>query len=322
MKSVFSSVLAAAALAASLSALAQAADEPAGPAIRHRFLAVDESRSKLHYVDQTDESKNWEISYGGRYRDIQLIGGGKILINTGSGYREYDLATRKQTAEFADKQLAGSETVRRTTDGRTIVGCNQKADGKSAIAFYELDKDNKIVRQAVFPALSALRLGRLTPRGNLLFGANSDLVIEATLEGKIVRQVKLAGIKTPYHSLAPAGRLLVSSGYSGFVAEFDDAGKELRRWGNSPAKPDKDYHFFCGLQVLKNGNIVACNWTGHGANDSVKAPQLLEFSPDGKRVWSWHDPKLAGTLVGVIVLDDLDVSKLCDDSSGILSPVK
>jgi hypothetical protein len=65
-----------------------------------------------------------------------------------------------------------------------------------------------------------------------------------------------------------------------------------------------------------------CNWTGHDPSDSTKAPQIIEFDRTGKLLWSWHDPILAGTLHGVVILDDLDTAVLNDDSSGRLTKVK
>ena len=44
--------------------------------------------------------------------------------------------------------------------------------------------------------------------------------------------------------------------------------------------------------------------------------------PDGKIVWQWHDAGRAGSLHGVIVLDDLDTAVLNDDVSSVLGPVK
>jgi len=69
-------------------------------------------------------------------------------------------------------------------------------------------------------------------------------------------------------------------------------------------------------------NIVVCNWTGHKPGDSVKAPQLLEFDSSGDIVWHWHDPERAGTLHGVIIIDDLDAKFLHDDISSVLGPVR
>jgi len=82
------------------------------------------------------------------------------------------------------------------------------------------------------------------------------------------------------------------------------------------------YHFFGAFQVLANGNIVVCNWTGHGPNDGAKGVQIVEYNPAGELVWKWHDPKRAGSINGVIVLDALDPSVLHDDASSVLAPAK
>jgi hypothetical protein len=74
--------------------------------------------------------------------------------------------------------------------------------------------------------------------------------------------------------------------------------------------------------VLKNGDIVVCNWTGHGAKDGEKGAQILQFDPSGKVVWKWHDPVRAGSIHGVIIMDDLDPTVLNDDVSSVLGPVK
>jgi hypothetical protein len=81
------------------------------------------------------------------------------------------------------------------------------------------------------------------------------------------------------------------------------------------------YHFFGAMQVLNNGHLVVCNWTGHGPQDSAKGTQILEFDRSGQVVWKWHDPVRAGSINGVIILDDLDPAVLHDDVSSVLAPV-
>jgi hypothetical protein len=68
------------------------------------------------------------------------------------------------------------------------------------------------------------------------------------------------------------------------------------------------------FQTLKNGHLVVATWTGHGANDSEKGQQVVEFDSNGHVVWTWHDPKLAGSIHGVIILDDLDTKNFYDDT--------
>jgi hypothetical protein len=289
--------------------------------IKHRFLAADESRGQLVYVDQFDPSRDWTLKTPEKHRDMQLIGGGKLLTNTDSGYREYDLKTQTATKEVKQDFLSGSTTVQRLANGRTIVGCNQK----NAITFCELDAADKLIGSCSFPQLNSLRLFRLSPRGTLLFGAmegNASKVIEATLQGKILRNLTLPDSRHNYQVLElPNKNLVVADGYGAAIEELDLDGKTVRKLGGKPGTPGLLMYFFAGMQVLKNGNIVVSNWTGHDAKDSTKAPQLLEFDPAGKLVWQWHDPQRCGTFHGVIVMDNLDTQVLNTDTSSVLGPV-
>lgn len=294
------------------------AEEP----IKHRFIAADESRGQLIYVDQFDPSKDWTLKTPEKHRDLQLIGDGKLLTNTDSGYREYDLNTRQATKQVKHDSLSGSTSVQRLADGRTIVGCNQD----NTITFCELDAADKLVNTFTFPQINSLRLFRMSPRGTLLFGAmkgDESRVIEADMHGKILRELVLPDAKHNYQILElPNHNLLVAVGYGAAIEEIDSTGKTVRKLGGAPGEAGLLMHFFAGMQLLKNGNIVVCNWTGHDAKDSDKAPQILEFDKTGKIVWKWHDPQRAGTIHGIIVLDDLDPALLHTDSSSVLAPAK
>lgn len=120
----------------------------------------------------------------------------------------------------------------------------------------------------------------------------------------------------------PNKNLLVADGYGAAIEEVDAANKTVRKLGGKPGTPGLLMNFFAGFQVLGNGHIVVCNWTGHGPQDSDKAPQILEFDKDGTLVWKWHDPHRAGTIHGVIVLDELDTGVLNTDSSSVLGPAR
>ena len=305
-------------LVASLLPASLGAQEP----IKHRFLAADESRGQLLYVDEFDPSQDWTLKTPEKHRDLQLIGGGKLLTNTDSGYREYDIKTQKALKEVKQGFLSGSTSAQRLADGRTLVGCNQN----NAITFCELDASDKLVNTCTFPKLDSLRLFRLSPRGTLLFGAmegNASRVIEADLHGTILRKLSLPEARHNYQVLElPNKNLVVANGYGATIEELDAEGKTVRKLGGQPGQPGLLMYFFAGMQLLKTGNIVVCNWTGHGAKDSGKAPQLLEFDKEGKVVWKWHDPQRAGTIHGVIVLDGLDTNVMHSDTSSVLGPVK
>ena len=286
--------------------------------VRHRFLAVDESRGQLLLVNQRDPSQNWTLKLPMKCRDYQLIGSNQILLSGSDGYYVYDLGSRALVKELHDQRFAGAASVRRTANGHTFIGCNQ-----GGLTFFELGPDDALLQMARFPELNTLRLMRLSPTGTMLFGANADQVVEAEISGKILARFKVPGAKHVYQALRlENGNVLAAAGYGHFLAEIDPQGKMVRKIEGPALPPGNSYHFFSGYQILKNGNIVQCNWTGHGAQDSSKGAQLVEIDPAGKLAWSWHDAALAGTVHGILLLDDLDPARLNDDSNGVLGPAR
>ena len=302
-------------LFAAVAACAHAGEAPAAQSIKHRFLAIDESRSQLLLVDERNPSAGWSLKLPVKSRDYQLIGKNQILLSGNDGYLIYDLQTRTLTKDLHDPRYKGSASVRRLRDGRTVIGCNQ-----NGLTFYELGADDAVLNTLKFPELSTLRIMRLSPTGTMLFGANEHQAVEATLQGKILLRVDIPRAKHVYQVLRlPGGNLIAATGYGHFLAEIDASGKVVRELASPAALPGGGVcHFYSGFQILKNGNIVQCNWTGHGAQDSTKGPQLIELDTAGKLVWSWHDPALAGTIHGVLVLDDLNAAEFNDDCSAVL----
>lgn len=284
--------------------------------ITHRFLAVDESRDQLLHVDQADPAKNWTIKLPGKHRDIQLVGKQVAMLSSPDGYGEYRLTDQKLVKQV--KGYPGTQAARRLADGRTVLACNVEG-----VTLFELGADDKLIRKVSFKS-GATRLVRFTPQGTWLIGSGNQ-VLEGDWTGKAERILVPAPSSWAYQSLRLAnGNLLVAGGYNSTIFELDTKGAVVKTLGGKQAPEAKSlgYHFCAGLQILKNGDIVVCNWTGHGPQDSAKGAQLLQFNPAGQLVWKWHDPQRAGSLIAVIVLDDLDTAVLNDDISSVLGPVK
>ncbi|VGO19675.1 hypothetical protein [Pontiella sulfatireligans] len=263
--------------------------------IKHRFLAKDESRAQLHYVDQLDASNDWTIKLEKGCRDIRLLENNRVLVSFPDGYAEFDLATQKKVHEVHDPQFKKTETATRLPNGNTILGAN-----KNGVTCFEVTAEREIVRQINFPQFKTMRLMRLSPEGRFLFGANTDHVVEADWSGKVHADFTVPGAKHIYWIKKMDGGAFyrVSTGYGKSIVDVTPGGKILRTLGGTD-----EYFFFSRPFELKNSHTVCCNWTGHKPNDSEKAPQLVEFDPQGNVVWKWHDPKRAGTIHGVIILD-------------------
>ncbi|MDR0871485.1 MAG: hypothetical protein LBN39_11910 [Planctomycetaceae bacterium] len=282
--------------------------------VKHKLLLLDESRGQMLYVDQTASEKNWCIALeGGKAWGLQLTGDNRVLVAmpTQGGYREYDLTTQKVVREKFDKnRYGGAMSAIRLPDGRTVLACDRDGAG-----FFVFDEGDKEIAAWNFQKFIKIRQIRRTNRDTLLFGSNTDKIYETDLTGKILKETTLPDAQYIYQiSELPNGNKLAAAGYGGFLAEIDKDNNAVKRWGGKPEPAGLLFYFMSQFQVLKNGNIVAATWTGHGADDSKKGQQVAEFAPDGKVVWTWHDPQLAGSIHGVIVLDDLDTKQFYNDA--------
>ncbi len=54
---------------------------------KHKFILNDEARAQLHYIDENDKNNDWTLKLPKKYRDMQLIGGNKLLVSTENGYK-------------------------------------------------------------------------------------------------------------------------------------------------------------------------------------------------------------------------------------------
>ena len=284
------------ALAAGVAVLAR------GGEIRHRFLASDFMHSSLHFVDQYDTSKNWTLKLPEIAFDLQLLDNGRVLCNRTKGFDVYDLKTREKTDSFQMDALKDIRTVRRTDDGRTFLG----AQGGTV---YELDAQNKLAATYEMPkAIKYVRLMRFAPKGTLLMAAEDgcyEVSLEKGLEAerRLVRKFALPRPRNAYMALyAPDGNLLLSGGYSKGFFTFDPEGRLIK--DTVFAQPEGlNNYFYAGFQILKNGNIVMANWTGHNEKDFKPGWKLIEFDKEHHVAWTWNEA-YGGTVNQVLVLED------------------
>ncbi len=284
-----------------------------------KLLLRDEGLSQLCYVDVSNSGKNWYVPVPAG-RDLQLTGDGRVLIGTGNGYEEREIATGKKITELTT--FPGTVAARRLRNGNTLLtGANWQ--NKKGIVLVEVDASGAVQRTINYLGFDYVRLVRETTTGNFLITAD-NIVFEGNQLGAIIWQVKITGVEKPHawQALRLAnGNTMVSSGFSKNFQLFSADGK-LTDFITGPA--DVKPNFYAGFQILANGNYVVTNWQGHGPKFGISGTQLLEYSPDGKLVWKWQqDAAKFSSLQGVIVLDGLDINLLhTENANGALSPVK
>lgn len=294
---------------------------PGTAPIRHRFIALDEGTKSLVHIDENDSTKNWTVKLPGPdwQQDLQLIGNHRVLVNTGSGYAEFDLrdgSLKKQVKTLPVEGGVGS--ARRRPNGNTLLLMGLKSGGNALV---EVDSLDRLVRKTAPAGWNEyFGVARLTPSGNVTVGTGSR-AIEVDWSNRIVWEVKPNGNgKNTWGALRLAnGNTWVSAGYHGFAAEYAPDGKVVRKI--EFVAPGKRFNYCAGFQFFKNGNLVQVNFLGHGGGHGAKAPGLVEFDSTGTVVWSYQHPTRISSLFSAIVLDGLDTRLLHDDIGGVLQPV-
>jgi hypothetical protein len=284
-----------------------------------RLLLRDEGMSQLCYVDITNPSANWYMPVPAG-RDLQLVGNGRVLIGTGSGYEEREISTGKKLYELTSHP--GTIAARRLRNGNTLLTALNVQE-KKGIVLIEINQAGTLQRIINYPAFNYVRLVRETASGNFIITAD-NIVFEGNDKGDIIWQAKIAATVQPHSWQAlrlANGQTVVSTGFSKNFQFFGVDGKLVDSIG---AAAEVHPHFFAGFQILANGNYVVTNWQGHGPKFGASGIQVLEFKPDGSLAWSWkQDETKFSSLQGIIVLDGLDLNFLhIEDVNGKLAAVK
>jgi hypothetical protein len=298
-----------------------------------RLLLNDEGSSALHYLDLDAPGRSW--TFAGPGRDLQLIGGERVLRSTPTGFVELALPTGKCLREIALVGAAGIESARRLPNGNSLVLGN----GANGIFVWELDGDGRRLpnRSLLGAGLEKGRMLRHTADETFLFcseTAGKRLIHEADwVRG--VRTLFEIPADVPADSMVKAvrvapDRIVVSTGYAASLLEIDTARGRVERSIGGKAQPvpsglrrPLSPHFFSGYQVLSDGGFLVANWQGHGPTHAADGYQVLSYDSDGTLTWCFDQtefPQMT-SLNNVIALDGVDTSRLHDERLGALAPL-
>jgi hypothetical protein len=298
-----------------------------------RLLLNDEGSSALHYLDLDTPGSSW--TFKGPGRDLQLIGDGRVLRSTPSGFVELGLADGRLLREVTLPGLPGIESARRLPNGNTVVLGN----GDNGIYVCELDAraDPVAGRVLVGAGLLKGRLVRHTTNDSLLFCSETDgkrVIHEASWSGGVKTLFRIPD-GVPADSMlkavrVAADRIVVSAGYSASLLLIDTARAEVLQIIGGKAQPEPaglrrllSPNFFSGFQLLPGGAYLVANWQGHGPSHAADGYQVLMYGANGELLWSFDQteyPQMA-SLNNVIALDGLDVSRLHDERRGVIEVV-
>ena len=300
---------------------AATSDATAPDSNQRKLLLHDEGLFHLTYVDLGNPTPlRWSVTVPDG-NDMQLVGAGRVMMGTGNGYEEHDVATGAKVAELTT--FPGTLSAHRLRTRNTLLaGVNWQ--GAQGIVLVEVNAAGAIQRTIVYRGFTYVRLVRETPQGTFLVTSNHT-VFEGQADGTILWQTVLASTPVLTNMNAwkalrlASGETLVSTGY-GASFQILGADHSVRQTITGPVSVAP--YFFGNFEVLPSGNFIVANWEGHGAGSGNKGHQLLELNPRGTLVWSWkQDPAYVSSIQDVIVLDGLDVSRLyVEDTTGMLVP--
>jgi hypothetical protein len=298
-----------------------------------RLLLNDEGSAALHYLDLDTPRRSW--TFNGPGRDLQLIGGERVLRSTPSGFVELELDGGRLVREVALNGQAAIESARRLPNGNTLLLGN----GEAGIFLQELDAEGKALagRRLIAVGLSKGRLVRHTAQGTFVFCSETDgkrLVHEADWETGLRTLVQIPD-DVPADSMVKVlrtlpDRVVVSTGYAASLVIIDTAHAAVLQTIGGKAQPEPtglrrplSPHFFSGYQILASGDILIANWQGHGPSHGPDGYQVLMYSARGELLWTFDQteyPRMT-SLNNVIALDGLDTSRLHDERTGTLAIV-
>lgn len=276
--------------------------EAAGP-IKHRFLCCDYLGGKVCIVS-AEGKEEWRVE-AKNPQDCWRLPNGNILFAYRNGAKE--VTPGKEVAwEYIAPEGAEVHAAQPLSDGNVlVVECGTKR-------IIEVDRAGKISREVPLVAGPGVgthgqfRGARKLANGNYVVTYMSEhKVAEVDPSGRVVREQQVPGFP---HEIVPlkGGNWLVTCGDGHQVVELNGSGETVWTLRENDL-PDNPLRLMAGLQRLPNGNMIFCNYLGHG--HIGKNPHLYEVTRDKQLVWSYADHELFKTINQIQVLDESAAAK-------------
>jgi len=264
----------------------------------HSFACADYTQGKVFLIGR-EGNVEWEYP-AASCNDLSVLPNGNLLFNTGHGVKE---VTRDKRVVWNYQSTSEIYACQRLTNGMTFVGeCNRgrllHIDGEGRVV-----NEIRLLPEGKDGGHLYMRNARCLANGHYLVAHYGDQVVkEYDAEGKVLNTIPAAGGPHSVARLAN-GHTLISCGDmpgGSRVFEVDAVGKVV--WQvQGEELPGVSLKFVAGFQRLPGGNLVLCNWLGHG--QLGLAPHLIEVTPDKRVVWSFADHRNLRTIASVQILD-------------------
>jgi len=286
-----------------------------------RIVLSDESRGRIHYYDSSDPAKCFFVNAEKTTWDLQRVGTvepgkiGRYRYVCRKGFKVVDLDERRDVDEFRHPSLAGISSVSLLPDGGFIASVNPhgtKTNPRSrSVLLRKFSKDRRLVATYTCPGIFNARTTTFLSGGEeaLVSHEKGFTRVRIPREDRDMDVTEMKHFKMPhsrnmYHAVPTRdGKgYWAGAGYAAETVRFASDGKVEKVWPIAPSDGKKGY-FFAEVQEFSNGHVLVANWTGHGAADSRRGWQLIEFDENGKVAWTLYDPERFGSIHGFVVLE-------------------
>ncbi len=276
-----------------------------------RFVLADESRPRLHYWDSADSNACFFIEGERPMWDLKRVGDMRYRAVCKKGFKVFDIRERKVVDEFRHPSLDEVTAVCDMKDGGFVASVNPQSgpdkgkvvllrrfsSGRELVATYrcggffyarslQWDRDGETLLLSWEKGFARIRL----PKDGDVCEVVGDF-----------RQPKGRNLFDVVPALSGDG-YIAGCGYRGGLVKFDGDGKAESVW----FVPERDGcvgFFYAQTHEMPDGHVYMAHWTGHGAEDSKKGWQVVEFDREGNVVWHLYDPVRFGSISGIDVLD-------------------
>ena len=277
---------------------------------RRRFVLADESRPRIHYWDSADSNACFSIEGERPMWDLKRLGDMRYRAVCKKGFKVFDLKERKVVDEFRHPSLDEVTAVCDMPDGGFVASVNPQSgpdkgkvvllrrfsSGRELVATYrcegffyarsrQWDRDGETLLLSWEKGFARIRL----PKDGDVCEVAGDF-----------RQPKGRNLFDVVPSLAGDG-YIAGCGYRGGLVKFDKDGKAKSVW----FVPERDgcvSFFYAQTHEMPDGHVYMAHWTGHGAEDSKRGWQVVEFDREGNAAWHLYDPARFGSISGIDVL--------------------
>lgn len=268
-------------------------------AVKHRFLACGSGMKQIVIVDQQGHIE-WSYPIEGECNDVSMLSDSTILYSYKHGARLISL--QKETLwEYKAEADTEVQSASPLSKKRFLIMQN----GTPA-KLMEIDRKGRIRKTIKVETVARhphgqFRNVRKTKAGTYLVGYfKGDKVVELNKKGDVIRTIPVKG--NNFCSLRlDNGNTVVACGDNHRIVEVNPAGQIV--WSlEKDELPTHPLRFVAGLQVLQNGNMVVCNWGGHGHKG--EQAQIFEITRDKQVVWQVSDWANLGQISTLQLLDE------------------